>query len=286
MYEPYYLANPVSTTYAPRISTWYFQPFVAPQAIASGRINNLWSFSNSNAGIMRATSAGSIFATNTTGGRSASYTQGHQMALYSRGAGANSTQLESFWSTQWSIGLSQSVGVSLTNATQVTAAVTGSVTYIATIGSNGATTMGNFASNAGLSTAASSVCTSLWSSVFASIINMVSGMALIPHPLSTSFGPGAYWLAQAWMSSFTTAGTSIQDLLPVVNQVGIYGISSMPHRLIGLTVSNTSSQYFPGAGMYSAQSAVPPPTVQFTQIRSIASHVTQYFNFMNISCGV
>jgi hypothetical protein len=57
----------------------------------------------------------------------------------------------------------------------------------------------------------------------------------------------------------------------------------MPHRLFGLTVSNTSSQYWPGAGIYSAASSEPPATMEFTQIRSVNSHLSQYFNVVNIT---
>jgi hypothetical protein len=53
----------------------------------------------------------------------------------------------------------------------------------------------------------------------------------------------------------------------------------MQHRVFGQTASNISSQYYPGEGAYTDEIA-PPDTIAFSEISSIASHITQYFNIL------
>ena len=282
-FEPQGLLNAATTTHAPGLGTWYLQPFVLQANLASGRLNALHvSYSNSSAGVLRATNAAASFASNTTGTRSATYDEAWTAALYSRGGGASSTQIERFWSNTWSRGITHQVSVVLTNATQVRVTNSASMAYVASVGSDGAYTTAGITAGGSRSSGAASMASSAVSSVMSSLLNMLTGQLAIPLGFNTSLGPGMYWLGIARSTSLTTAGSSIQDPLPLVNRQMLYGLTSMPHRLFGLTVSNTSSQYFPGYGIYSVVSSAPPATIQFTQIRSVASHVRCYFNVLNL----
>jgi hypothetical protein len=285
-YENMPMLNAATTTFAPGIGTHYFQPFVLQHHLASGRLNAiLASYSNSNAGILRL-SNGSSFATNTTGTRALTQFNAYSAALYSRGAGGNSTRIESFWSNSWGMSLTQSVSVALTNATNVTAAFSNTMSYVQAVGSDGAYTLTTAGNNGAASSASASMATSAFTSAMSSMINMISGQFLAPIGFNTSIPPGHYWLAIGYSTSQTSSGSSNPDVFPLVNHQMMYGLSSMPHRLFGLTVSNTSSQYFQGAGIYSAVSNAPPATVDFTEIRSVASHLSRYFNINNISVTV
>jgi hypothetical protein len=282
-YENMPLQNAESTTFAQGLGTWHVQPFVVPQALASGRMNALMvSYSNTSAGVLRA-STGSIFGSNTTGTASATYQDVWSAALYSRGAGANSTRLDRFWSNTWGLSLTRQVSVILTNATQVRVTNSASLSYVASVGSDGAYTLAGATSGGSTSSGASSMNTTAISSVMSSMANMLTGQYLAPMGFNTSIPAGHYWLAIARSTFSTSAGSNLGDQLPFVNRHFVYGLSSMPHRLFGLTVSNTSSQYWPGAGIYSAASSEPPATMEFTQIRSVNSHLSQYFNVVNIT---
>lgn len=285
-FEPFYMANPISTTYLPAIGSWFFQPFVAPQAIGSGRLNILVSMGGTSNAVLRASTAAS-FVSNTTGTVSVHQSIGDSYALYSRGAGANSTRIESFWSNTWSMRISNSVSVTqstVLGSTTIGASQTATMVYIGAVGSDGGYTSTSLSSSRTASTTGgASLATSLVQ--LTSMMNRLTGMLLLPYGFNTSIAAGHYWFAQAFSSSSTTGGTAAGDQWPVVNQVGLYGLTSMPHRPFAATVSNTSSQYWPGAGVYSATSGVPPSLVPFTDIRSRASHITDYFNIVNITHG-
>jgi hypothetical protein len=86
-------------------------------------------------------------------------------------------------------------------------------------------------------------------------------------------------LMENWSTASTTAGTSANAWV-FVNQMGMYGLTGLDHRLFGATASNSKSQYYPGEGVYSVQTAAPPSTVAFSEIGSIQSVITHYFNIL------
>lgn len=279
-FEPIPLINPYTTTFAPGIGTWYVQPFVAPAAISSGRLNILQSMgSTSN---MFAASNGTSFASGSTGTRAWSYVYYKSVALYTMPTGANSTRLDSMWSNTWALSISESMGLSLTNATQLTGSHAVSMQYIGTVGSNGAYTTAGIGATHNASAANSSTATSFYTSALASIMNMISGAVLVPIGFNTTITPGNYWLGQAYSISSTTAGTSVtsNSIWPQVNQVAVYGMASYSHRQLGRTASSTMSQPYPGVGIFSIVSAAPPTTIAFTDIRSVASNQLPYFNII------
>jgi hypothetical protein len=285
-FEPVPMLQSGSTTYLPGIGTWHFQPMYLPLPIGSGRINGLYSFgSTSN---LLAASNGTSFQTGTTGGASYSFALSKSFAFYSLGAGSNSTRLESFYNATWSMGASHSMGVSITNASQVTGQRQASIAFIASIGSDGGTTAGGLGGTHAASFANSSTATSAYTSGLSSIYNYLSGAMLIPIPLVTTLNPGMYWVAEAYSTAVTTAGSTNQpaSIWPMVNQVAFYGMASMSHRQFGKTASSTGSQYMPGKGIFSVVSAAPPTTVAFSDIRSLASHQFNYFNIIRSGASV
>jgi hypothetical protein len=279
-FEPVPMLQSGSTTYLPGIGTWHFQPMYLPLPIGSGRVNGLYSFgSTSN---LLAASNGTSFQTGTTGGASYSFALSKSFAFYSLGAGANSTRLESFYNATWSMGASHSMGITVTNASQITGQRQASIAFIASIDSNGATTGGGLGGTHAASFANSSTATSAYTSGLSSIYNYLSGAMLIPIPFVTTLNPGMYWVAEAYSTAVTTAGSTNQpaSIWPMVNQVAFYGIASMSHRQFGKTASSTGSQYMPGKGIFSVVSVSPPVTVGFSDIRSLASNQFNYYNII------
>ncbi len=281
-FEPFPLANPLTTTWVPAVGSWYVQPFVLPQHLAPGRINYLVANSNTSQGVCRL-SSGNLFASNTTGTMSAAYRLADTWALYTRGTGANDSILSTIWSNTRQISLTASVSVILTNASQVRLSASLTISYIGSIGTDGSYTLTSYGTSTSTSTAGSSASTTIASAAFSSIYNRLTGSILQNVGLTKSLTPGNYWLAGAYSTSITTGGTSLQDMVPFVHEVGLYGASSEVYRGWPNTVSVTSSQYAPGAGVWSAQSNAAPNTIAFNAIRSFASHVTQYFNVLQSS---
>lgn len=282
-YENFPMLNAATTTVTMGLGTWFFQPFVLQQNLASGRLNcGYMSQAGSSAANLRAWS-GSVFASNSTGGATITFQDVWSYALWSRGAGANSTRLESFWSNTWGLSLTHSVCVSLTNVSHVRVTNTATLSYVANVGSNGAYTLAAITQGGSLSSAATNMNTTAISSVMSSMMNMVTGQIVIPVGFNTSLAPGMYWLGFGRSTANTTAGTSMGVQLSVVNIMGHHGLSAIQWRPFGLTQSHASTQHWPGAGAWSAVSAAPPGTVEFTDIRTFASLMSWNFNMVNIS---
>lgn len=285
-FEPFPFLS-ASTGFAPGRQSWYFQPFVAPQTIGSGRLNILISNSNSSAGVMRL-SNGASFASNTTGTVSISYTQAHSAALYSLdGTGANSTLLSSFWSNDWSAAIAESISVTSTTSagptTWVGALVSVTATYILHMDASGNVTTSSWSTNGSQQSNATNMATNVFTTILSNAQNSFVNQLVLPIPFNTSISAGQYWMAFAWNSASTTGGTAVPDVLPLVSQYVIPGGAEQSFRLYGQTTSNASSGIFPGLGVYSAASASPPGNPNLTQMNSVASNPIQYFNIINQS---
>ena len=279
-FEPAEFRQANSTTFAPGIGSWYIQPINVQQPIASGRINFLVSHgSTSN---LLNLSNGANFASNTTGGASYSFNHSYMAALYSRGAGANSTRWDSIWSNTWGMSISRSLGISVTNASQITLSHQHTMNYVSQVGTDGAYTMGGTGMSHSASSAGSTGATSGFITGMASLQNMISGAMLIPMGFNTSLSPGNYLLGLAYSTASTTGGTSINgaSIWPLVNMVAMYKMASYSHRQFASTASSTGSQYFMPQGVFSAASASAPATINPRDVRSQASNQQPYVNFM------
>lgn len=280
-FEPFPLYGAATANSIPEIGSWNFWPIVIPGNIYSGRINMFVSHDDTNGAVGRL-STGSSFASNTTGTLSHRYLLGRSIALYSRGAGANNTQLESFWSNAWTLQLDESVSVALTNATHVTAGASYTLSYICSVGSDGAYTTTTLSTQAARSSASVSMATSAFTASLATVLNLLTGKLNIPYGFNTSVPMGQYWLAVGYSTSRTSLGSSLPDIIPLVNHFGMNAVSTDQHRLFGNTATTGRTMYMPGWGLYTAASGVPPITVQFTEIKQTSAQFYPYLNFINL----
>jgi hypothetical protein len=280
-YEPYPLLNGNTVTFKQEIGSWRFMYLPVNLPIGSGRVNMLYSMTGS--ANMLAGSNGANWASNTTGGASWSFRLDRTVALYTRGPGASSTRLESIWSNTITNGISQSIGISVTNASQLTVARSVSLQYIQVVETNGLYTTAGVGATHNASYASSVTATTAHTSAISSIYNMLTGAMLVPIGFNTTISAGNYWMAIAYNTTATTAGSSVGlgSLYDQVNVQAMQGPASQSYRQFGATISNTSSQYLPGHGaVYSASSGVPPPTVPFTDLRSQSNNAWPYVNII------
>jgi hypothetical protein len=284
-FEPYPLYNGASTAFATQaLGAWFVAPFVVDNPIAGGRINRMI-MNGGTASILRATTSASFQAA-TTGTKSAHYQYSNSVVLYSLGAGTNSTRLESFWSNQFSFAMTHSISItSGVGATTLNVGESGTISYLSAIDSAGNTTTNSFNSNAAVTSGGSSINSTAVSSVLNSIRNMLSGSMQIAVGFNTTINPGNYWLAQAWSTNSTTAGSS-ESVFSQASSMGLLMAQNSVFRMFPQTTTNVSSQYYPGRGVYSASQSTPPTTMAFSDIRTWASDIIPYFNFVNSQISV
>src|SRR4029077_117381 len=227
-FEPYPQTNTVG--FALGAGTWYLAPFVAPGVMSGGRLN-LLAINTATAGIARDVTAAS-FASNTTGTKNQSYTFSLGAALWSQGTGANSTRLESFWSNNFSFGMSNIVKVSVTGGNNsVSAYNSWSLSYINDIGSDGAYTLSQYANNTSTGATNTSQDPVSVSVAQSSIRNMLSNSVIVPIGFNTTIQEGEYWLGIAWSSTTASAvtnfgGTGGASAL-IFSHLSIIGISQL-----------------------------------------------------------
>jgi hypothetical protein len=114
---------------------------------------------------------------------------------------------------------------------------------------------------------------------------MLSGSMQIAVGFNTTINPGNYWLAQAWSTNSTTAGSS-ESVFSQASSMGLLMAQNSVFRMFPQTTTNVSSQYYPGRGVYSASQSTPPTTMAFSDIRTWASDIIPYFNFVNSQISV
>jgi hypothetical protein len=279
--EPYPMTN--TALFGPVAGSWYFAPFQAPEDIGGGRIN-LLHINTSTANLFRDIT-GASYNSNSTGTLNQSLSYEKRVAIYSQGAGANSTRLESLWSSNFSFAWSKIVQVALSQASNINISVAHSISYISDIGSDGARTLNQFASSNATSIANSSTASNWGDTIAASLRNMVSNSIMECVPLNTTIGPGGLWLAFMWNTSRGSASTggalaSALDFA-VSSECGISRlILESAYRNWGSTVTTARSHIMP-YGVYTAGTNVAPPQYVnlSSDLSSIASAWIPYFNF-------
>jgi hypothetical protein len=277
-YEPQAIVN--TATFGPGQNTWYLEPFEIPGNISGGRINQVYSFSSSSgtAGNFVLTGSAS-YGTGTSGSIGNGYTFIKNLALYSLDVGTNSTRLASFWSNSMSFALSRTMSISQAGGTAISLSLGISMSYVVSVGTNGSYTTTQLTSTKTTSTASSVMNTTAVSSFYSSFYNMLNlpGGLIIPVGFNTTIQPGNYWLALMQSTTSATSGTNL-GLFVTSNMINFTLPTISSYRVWGQTTS-VNSALAAGAGSFSATSASPPTTINFTAVNTLATR--QYFHFLN-----
>lgn len=275
-YEPYPLFDAVTTTFGSSNGSWYFDPFYLPGQLTGGQIRRLFSFADS-ASVIRGTT-GASYQSGTTGSRSVSLSYVHSLALYSLGAGTNSTRLESFWSNTFSLGIAQSVSVSSAAGTNMSVTNAVTLSYIKSIDSAGNYTTTTTTASTRVTSASANINSTAVTAFASDIYNLLTGKIIIAVGFNSTINPGNYWLGQGSSVASTTAGTSA-NVLSQIGQTALKGATTNYGRVFGNSASIVGFQPARGQGVWTTTSGAPPSTVAFSDINTIATR--QYWNFAN-----
>jgi hypothetical protein len=278
-YEPNPPLATNSTTYLQPIGQWWFQPFEPYAPMSGGRLNFATQF-GSTSQLPRGTTSAS-WGSNTSGQKAMRYQYSLSAALFSNGAGTNSTRLESFWSGIHSFEISHNISISGAAGPNMTVSMGVTMSGLSNIDSAGASTTTTYGGSSTIASAASNIDSTANSSILSSVNNMLSNNLILPVPFNTTINPGHYVLGVAWSTASSTTGSS-QVGFAAVNALGIARQSNITvYRMFGRTATNVSSQIYPGLGAYSASSAAPPTTIAHTNIRTLATNAVHYVNWIN-----
>lgn len=246
-------------------SSLYLQHFNVPASMQVCRMDRLISLS------INGTITGN---TNSTGTRSNVWAYNETIGAFTRGTGANSTNLYSYMSNGWSLGITESVSVVTTVATSEIA-IQASYTFgfIGNIDTNGGTTSSTFSSSSSLTTASSS-------GTMANPVSNITGVLALNVPFGSNLmTAGDYWLGLLGDTAVTTSGTATTNAS--ISNIVLTNYASDLKR-VGQTATATSNTLIPGNGAFSAQTAAFPSSLAINAV-SNNSNVSLYGNFMNLS---
>lgn len=241
-------------------SSLYFEPMQVPEALSFNRFQQMVSLSLLNLTVQ----------TDSTGGISNSWALTRSYGLYTRGTGANSTQLSLLASTSASLGVFASVSVASAAGPNITLSMTNAIAFQNNINATGGLTASTFTLSGTTASAASSVSRS-------NALSDASGVAMMPVAWGTSLSAGDYWFAAVGRSSSTSAGVNVTQAS--MSNIIMTNINANLKQL-GSTVSSGTVQLQPGAGIWTVGTAALPTTVALSDITNL-SNAQQFVAFAN-----
>ena len=289
-FEPFPSLNTNSTLSTLAIGSWYFDPVELPFGMASGRIIVL------RVGDASQFLNGVSMSNNSLGAFSKVGSFRHCLAFYSRGAGANSTRLESVWTGEAAQSATHYVTFASTNATccQCTAYLTmGFISQVNTAGgmTSNAYTVSGTVTTGMPSMVSSGIDTALTSA--SSNRAFFTGSMLDVIPFNTSLPAGMYWLAHMFTThvsgstsgaNYTSAGTHFGSKVSVVHQLDLAALSAF--KALGQsTIGNTSSCAVPWHGALKTVSSNATGVLATSDMAAGSSNARLYWNFIQDQFG-
>jgi hypothetical protein len=284
-FEPFPLLNTNSTMVAFPAGTWHVNPVNLPFGMTQGVLRFLQTYGSS------VFLHGVVGSATNTGQATKSGVFMNRFALYTRGTGTNSTQIESVWTGQADISATQSITYSstATNAVYVTNALT--VGVISQFDSTGGTTSGTVSTSGSFSTGASTMASTAPNSLITggSPFQYLSGSYMAMVGMTTTLPAGHYWLAH--MHSISSTGSTTGG----GNYLAGTMFNSTPGRMALLdpvltafrqfgstgTTGNSSSVVVPFNGHFATTTSLAPAAMATSDLRATTGRL--YFNTLQTS---
>jgi len=272
-FEPFPLPNTNSTLSAPVNGSLYIDgPYEIPNGLGKGVLNVL--VSNA-AGYLN----GSVLQAAVTGSVTAYQTFYDWLALYSQGAGANTTRLESVWTGCASILATWTIGVTSTSSNQIRVSNQLSLSFPSQFDSTGGQTYGTTSQSKSLSSQVSTWASTTINSFISTAAAYVSGARMDIIALSNTIAPGIYWLGHLLHSTSSTTGTGYGAMTAIQahSRLGLLENLVNAYRRQGSSASNSSTNMQPFHGYFATTSTAPVGTINTSDIRGTTGRI--YWNF-------
>lgn len=263
--------------------SWYLTPVFFPSVIQKGVFRVLQTHGSANF------LNGVVASAASTGQATKSAVFGNRFALYTRGTGTNSTQIELAWAQNADISATQSITFSstATNDVRVTNAVT--VALMSQFGVDGNFTTGSASTSGSLAVAASTMASTAPNSLITGGLpaQLITGSYVLQIPMTTTLPPGQYWLGHMFTHSSATgttgggnygAGTMFNVAFARMQLLDYAGASSYRQFGGSATVGNTSTNIVPFAGAWTGALSSAPANFAASDIRQRVGRL--YFNYV------
>jgi hypothetical protein len=272
-WEPFVGANTNSSLSAPGVGTWYLDPINVPWALGSGQLN-----------FMAADAAGFLNGTTISAASSGSntllQTMNTQIVLYSHGTGAESTRLESTWSTEISrlFTWQRRVGTTATSAFTMSNFLT--VSFPSQFDASGGCTYGSTSQSGTISVGASTGASTVANNLITGAVAYASGSKLMQVPFATRLPAGEYYLGMMISSSSSSQGTNytIGTMCQAQSVLGMLEFVNQAYKRHGESISNSSTCILPFHGSVASTTTSPVSPLRTSDMRNFATNHRRYFN--------
>jgi hypothetical protein len=275
-FEPFPLPNTNSTLSAPGIGTWYLDgPYKIPLGFGKGQLNVL--VSNA-AGFLH----GAAFSAASTASVSRFQTFFNQLALYKQGTGASTSRLETVWTGQMSILVSQELRLTTANTSSGTISNAITLSFPAQWDSIGGLTYSTTAQSGTTAVSTSTMASTRADNLITGAVAYVTGARMDIIGFSTTIPPAEYWLGHMFTSTSSTAGTAggigtAGTLFSTHSRLGLLENAMGAYRVLGKSVSNSTTNVPPFHGYLASTTSNATSIINTSDVRATTGRM--YWNY-------
>jgi hypothetical protein len=277
-YEPFMAANTNSTMSSVTNNSYLLDPFVLPYGIGSGQLNFLVSASQQFVN-------GAVYSAATTGSYTRYQTWSTQVAIYKLGTGANTTRLESVWTTEVSqlYTWERRVTSGATNSISITNNL--AISFPAQFDASGGMTYSSTSTSGTTSVGASTGASTLADNIVTNVAAYIAGNSMNVFPFATTLPPGAYYMAIMWNATGSNTGTnySTGTAGQTMSFVCALEFANRTYKAPGKSTTNSSSAIPQFHGFYATSTTSPPATIATSDIRNIGGLHRRVWNYIQTS---
>ena len=274
-YEPFFLGNTNSALVAPAVGSWYFDPVQFPFNVDAGE---LYFF---HAAAASAYQGGVVYSAVTTGSVSKYMTNYFRYGVYTQGTSTDNTKLARIWSTELQMVMSEAYAVTTGATNSISMTHTAYMSIPAQWDTAGGITYSTSSLSASTSVGASTGASTLANNIVSGMAAYLTGSQVLVVPWGGTASAGLYFMAHAYSSSSSTAGTNYGagTVGPAMSVLAMSEFNYQPFKKMGKSTTNISSAPQLFHGYFSTTSASAPSSVGTDGMFYTSSNYRQYWNY-------
>jgi hypothetical protein len=277
-YEPFLPLAAASTLTAQGVGTWYLDPFMVPAKIGSGQLNYL---AADVAGFLN----GAVYSAASSGSITRYQTLSTKVAIYNNGTGANSTRLETIWTGEVSVLATWERRIGTTTTSNGTVSNYLSLSFPSQYDASGGVTYGSTSQSGTTALGASTGASTIANNLITGAVAYLSGSKFIPIPFATQLNAGEYYIGVMISSTSSSTGTnySTGTMFSTQSVFGQVEHINQAYKMVGRSVSNTSTCIMPFHGSVASTSTSPITSLGTSDMRNFAANQRRYWNYVQSS---
>lgn len=281
-FEPFTPGASASTFSSVSPGVWWLDPFALPQQLGSGQLNI---YVGCAAGFL----GGAVYSATSSGTATIYETLSTNLCIYQLDSVFGTTQLVSVWSNVVSELVTWVLAVSGPNSSNVLVSNYLTASFPARYDASGGVTYSSTAQSGTVSTSASTLASTRADSLITGVVNYITGSNCVPVPFATELPAGEYYIGVMYSASSSLVTSNISNygrgiaMSTQQSLVGMLEFVDQAYKLMGQSVSNTSSCMLPFNGSLASTLSAPPLNIAGSDMRNLAAPRRLVWNYAQTS---